>query len=60
MIHEDQVSNDDCSCSRNVGEIANTEVESVECVAWDVEDEVVEVESLDSEIDKIYDLYFQF
>ena len=56
VVDEDQVGNDDCPSSLNTGEVAEGGVGGVEGVTSDVEDEVVEGESLDAGWEGMYDL----
>ena len=48
MVDENQICDDDCSCSFDGGEVAKGGVGGVEGVSGDVEDEIVEGESLDA------------
>ena len=56
VVDEDQIGDDDCPSSLNTGEVAEGGVGGVEGVTSDVEDEVVEGESLDAGWEGMYDL----
>ena len=48
VVDKNKVCDDDCSCSFDGGEVAKGGVGGVEGVSGDVEDEIVEGESLDA------------
>lgn len=61
MIDEKEVCWVDRTCSLDLSEVAECAVEPIEHVSADVEDVIVEAESLDPSIMWMpYDLYFQF
>lgn len=48
MVNENEIRDDDCACALNVREISDGRIDSIEGVSADVEDEIVEGESLHS------------